>query len=88
MWLISVAYSPAQVLVGFFATAYLAWILLVIHYVWVFDPAEASLAKEKRPTNPIDKMLVEFITRITKRPEKTKKIWSSALEKVRFQQTE
>jgi len=77
-------YLPAQVLVGFFATAYLAWILLVIHYVWVFNPAEASLAQEKRPTNPIDKMLVKFITRIIKRPEKTKKIWGNALEKARF----
>ena len=84
MWFISMVYSPAQVLVGFFATAYLAWILLVINYVWVFDPAEASLSKEKHPTNPIDKMLVKFITRIIKRPEKTKKIWGNALEKARF----
>jgi hypothetical protein len=84
MWFISMVYSPAQVLVGFFATAYLAWILLVIHYVWVFDPAEASLAKEKHPTNPIDKMLVKFIKTITKRPEKTKEIWGNALEKARF----
>ena len=82
MWFICIVYSPAQVLVGFFATAYLAWILLVVHYVWIFDPADASLAKEKHPTNPVHKMLVEFITRFIKRPEKTKKIWNNALEKV------
>jgi hypothetical protein len=77
-----------QVLVGFFTTAYLAWILLVIHYILVFDPAEAGLSKQEHSTNPVDKMLVNFITKIIKRPRNTKEIWDNALGKVRFQRTQ
>ncbi|KFY18027.1 hypothetical protein V492_00192 [Pseudogymnoascus sp. VKM F-4246] len=38
--------SGIGVLVGFLATAYLVVCLLIVHYVLVFNPAEAGLAKE------------------------------------------
>ncbi|KAE9379458.1 hypothetical protein N431DRAFT_478474 [Stipitochalara longipes BDJ] len=74
--------SGIGVLVGFFATALLSWILLVVHYIWVFDPAEAGLPKEKRKENALDKIILEFIAKGFDRPEKTKKIWEDALEKM------
>jgi hypothetical protein len=79
-----------QVLIGFLATAYFAWILLVVHYVLVFDPSNAGLKADgdsedsaegaDYPTNPIDESLLKFISKWFERPEDT---WKEALEKVK-----
>jgi hypothetical protein len=79
-----------QVLIGFLATAYFAWILLVVHYVLVFDPSNAghkadddpedSAEGANHPANPIDEALLKFISEWFERPRDT---WKDALEKVR-----
>ena len=79
-----------QVLIEFLATAYFAWILLVVNYVLVFDPSKAGLKADgdskdpaegaDYPTNPIDEALLKFISKWFERPRDT---WKDALEKVR-----
>jgi hypothetical protein len=69
------------------ATAYLTLILLVVHYILVFDPAEAGLKKETHKPNPIDIRVLSFIAKGIKRPKDTKR-WGEALEKVSHHQSE
>ncbi|KFY42967.1 hypothetical protein V495_04256 [Pseudogymnoascus sp. VKM F-4514 (FW-929)] len=72
--------SGIGVLVGFLATAYLTLGLQIVHYVLVFNPAEAGLTGETRHVNPIDEMVLKFVAKWVARPQKT---WEKAIEKGR-----
>jgi hypothetical protein len=63
------------------ASAFITWILLVFHYVVVYDPEKASLTHEKNEhPNPVDLKILKWASVIVNRPSKT---WEAAVEKVR-----
>jgi hypothetical protein len=62
------------------ATAFIIWILLVFHYIVVYDPEKASLTDEENEhTNPIDRNILKWVSAKVSRPSKT---WEAAVEKV------
>lgn len=67
--------------------AYIAFILLVVQYVFVFDPAKAGLSNEAHQGNLVDVKLSTFISKRIKRPSHPK-IWGEALEKVTTQSSQ
>jgi hypothetical protein len=69
------------VLVGFFATAFITWSLLVFHYVVVYDPETAGLSHEANDhPNPVDRIILKWVSLKVKRPSKK---WEAAVEKAR-----
>lgn len=59
----------------------MTWILLVFHYVVIYDPTRASLTNERNDhPNAVDQRILEWASAKVTRPAKK---WEAAVEKVR-----